>query len=271
MLVGKCMTRDPVTISPNDSLAVADARMQTGNFRRLPIVDDGKLVGILSQQDLNNFRDHLESARVSAAMTPHPVTVSSSATLERATALLSKHKIGALPVVDGGKLVGIITTGDLLVPQPLLTQGTEEIVAVRSCGTDKVKNEPVRITGVIVEAMHGPSGESVDGPYDIPFQLSCVTSPEWEQEFLRAWDRLTASGLSVMASVGSDRIILNGTTIDDVERDLIGILKRAVAEANRVTSETMEKLHERAMLEEQRRTERFRHIKEVVQRLNFSD
>ena len=269
MLVGKCMTKDPVTVSPNDSLALAAAKMDTGNFRRLPVVDDGRLVGILTLDDVRNHYDRLESEQVKSAMTAHPVTVSSSATLERATSLLSKHKIGGLPVVDGGKLVGIITKGDLLVPEPLSTQRTEEALVAEARRADK--GEPVRLTGVVLEAMHGPGDASLDGPYDIPFQLSCVTSPEWEQEFLKAWDRLTGNGLSVMASVGSDRIVLNGTTIDDVERDLMGVLKRAVAEANRATAEATQKLRQRAKLEEQKRIERFRHIKEVVERLNFND
>lgn len=270
MLVGKCMTKNPVTISSNDILALADAKMRTGNLQRLPVVDDGKLVGVLTQDDLKNYRDRLDSTPVSIAMTANPLTVSSSATLERAASLLLKHKIGGLPVVDGGKLVGIITKGDLLVPEPLRAQGNQAATVAKGRKADK-KEEPVRITGVVIEAMRGPSTASFEGPYDIPFQLSCVTTPEWEQEFLKAWDKLTGNRLGVMASVGSDRIILNGTTIDDVEHELMGVLKRAIAEANRATAETTEKLRQRAELEAQKRTERFRHIKEVVERLDFND
>ena len=267
MLVGKCMTKNPVTVSPNDSLALANAKMQTGNFRRLPVVDDGRLVGIITLDDVRNHHDRLESEQVKTAMTTHPVTVSSSATLERATSLLSKHKIEGLPVVDGGRLVGIITNGDLLVPEPLRTQRSEEAPVAKARRADK--DEPVRLTGVVIEAMHGPSDASLDGPYDIPFQLSCVTSPEWEQEFLKAWDRLSTKGQAVTASVGADQIILNSTTIDDVERFYLDTLKLAVAEANRATLEEREKVRHRAELEKQKKQERRRHITTVIQRLKF--
>jgi acetoin utilization protein AcuB len=123
MLVGKRMTKNPVTVGPDDALAVADASMKAGNFRRLPVVDKGKLVGILSQYDLKNYRDSLASVLVKTAMTADPVTVSPSATLEHATSFLSKHKIGALPVVDKGKLVGIIVASDLWVPEPTARMG----------------------------------------------------------------------------------------------------------------------------------------------------
>jgi acetoin utilization protein AcuB len=118
MLVGKRMTKNPVTVGPDDTLAVADVRMKAGNFRRLPVVDKGKLVGILSQYDLKNYSDCFGSILVKTAMTADPVTVSFSATLEHATSLLSKHNIGALPVVDRGNLVGIIVASDLWVPEP---------------------------------------------------------------------------------------------------------------------------------------------------------
>jgi len=118
MRVAERMTRNPVTVQPSDTLALADARMKAGNFRRVPVLDGGKLVGILSQYDLINYRDCLGSILVKTVMTPHPVTVSSSATLEHAISSLSKHKIGALPVLDEGRLVGIITASDLWLPEP---------------------------------------------------------------------------------------------------------------------------------------------------------
>ena len=131
--------------------------------------------------------------------------------------------------------------------------------------------EPIRLTGVVVEAMRDPSGPSLDGPYDIPFRLSRAASPEWEQEFLKAWDRLSTKGQTVTASLGPDQIILNATTIDDVERLYLGVLKRSVAEANRATLEETEKLRRRAELEEQKRQEHRRHILAVVKRLNFTE
>ncbi len=118
MLVRECMTKDPVTVYPGDTLARADIRMKAGGFRRLPVVHDGKLIGILSEYDLRRYLDSLCSTRVVQAMTPEPVTVSPSATLEHAVALLKGHEIGALPVVEHGRLVGIITASNLWFPEP---------------------------------------------------------------------------------------------------------------------------------------------------------
>ena len=118
MLVSQRMSKNPVTVGPDETLAAAAEKLRAGNFRRLPVMDEGNLVGILSEFDLKAHRESLESVPVSAAMTKNPVVISSTATLERAAAMLSSHKIGALPVVSGGKLAGIITARDLLLPEP---------------------------------------------------------------------------------------------------------------------------------------------------------
>jgi hypothetical protein len=133
------------------------------------------------------------------------------------------------------------------------------------------KEEPIRITGIAVESMRDPSGPSPDDPYDVPFRLSREASPQWEQEFLKAWDKLSTRGQAVTASVGADQIILNATTIDDVERFYLVALKLAVAEANRATLEKWEKSQHLAELEKQKKQERRRHVMTVVERLNFKD
>ena len=114
MLVGKRMTANPVTIAPEDYLVEARAKMVQGRFRRLPVVQEGKLVGILTDRDLRQHTGFLERTKVNAAMTENLVTVRPQTTLEQAAQLLLKHKIGGLPVVEEGKLVGIITTSDIL-------------------------------------------------------------------------------------------------------------------------------------------------------------
>ena len=118
MFIRECMTKNPVTIRPGDALARADAKMKAGGFRRLPVVQDGELIGILSEYDLRDFLDAFYSTLVVAAMTPIPVTVSPSATLEHAVALLKAKEIGALAVVEHGRLIGIITASNLWVPEP---------------------------------------------------------------------------------------------------------------------------------------------------------
>jgi len=117
MLVRDYMTKNPVTIEPGDSLARADIIMKAGGFRRLPVVEGGRLYGILSEYDLRSHLDSLCSVRVATAMTPVPVTVAPSATLEHAASLLKRFEIGALPVVDREGLVGIITAKDMWMPE----------------------------------------------------------------------------------------------------------------------------------------------------------
>lgn len=114
MQVASRMTPNPVTIAPRDSLAEAQERMRTGRFRRLPVVDDGKLVGIVSDRDLRQHWGHLGETRVTAAMTDEVVTVAADAALEEAARIMLARKVGGVPVVEAGRLVGIITASDLL-------------------------------------------------------------------------------------------------------------------------------------------------------------
>lgn len=127
MRVADIMTRNPVTVTPKNAIRTAINLMREGGFRRLPVVDRGRVVGIITDRDLrraanspyvvrekwyDNFvLDHIE---VGAVMTADPITVSPDANLAEATRLLREHKIGGLPVVKDGQLVGIITETDLL-------------------------------------------------------------------------------------------------------------------------------------------------------------
>ncbi|MGB8413627.1 MAG: CBS domain-containing protein [Candidatus Binatus sp.] len=117
-LVEVLMTRKVVTVKPADTLAVAASKMKAGPFRRLPVVAADQLVGIVSEFDLTRYADALDSTLVETAMTRHPITVMSSETLERAAALMRQHKVGALPVMHGAKLVGIVAAKDLMMPEP---------------------------------------------------------------------------------------------------------------------------------------------------------
>jgi acetoin utilization protein AcuB len=114
MIVARWMTKNPITVKSEEMLAAARRRMDAGKFRRLPVVDDGRLVGIVSDRDLRQHVGALEHVKVDAVMTKPVVSVTPNTMLEQAAYLLVKHKIGAVPVVDSGKLVGIITATDLL-------------------------------------------------------------------------------------------------------------------------------------------------------------
>ena len=106
------MTEKLVLVSPHDSLAKAKALMDSGNFRHLPVVEKGELVGILSNHDIRSHSDL--SASVADAMTANPVTVTPETTIEEATRLMLRFKVDAVPVVEGETPVGIITTSDIL-------------------------------------------------------------------------------------------------------------------------------------------------------------
>ncbi len=114
MLVGKRMSGNVVTLTPDDYLSTAQSRMWSGKFRRLPVVQDERLVGIITDRDLREHLGRLERTRISEAMTENPLTVTPETTLEEAAQTLLKNKIGGLPVIELGKLVGIITTSDIL-------------------------------------------------------------------------------------------------------------------------------------------------------------
>ena len=128
MQIANWMTRDPVCITRQDTLAKTKELMDAGRFRRLPVIDNDKLVGIITERDLRQHWDYLDSTKVDAAMTPDPVTITPRVTAEDVARLLLQHKIGGLPVVENGKLVGIVSTSDLLRAFLNVVQAAEHIM-----------------------------------------------------------------------------------------------------------------------------------------------
>jgi acetoin utilization protein AcuB len=114
MIVGNRMTKEPVTVEPDELLIRASHKMQAGGFHRPPVVSDGKLVGIVTDRDLREHRGHLEHTKINGVMSERPFTVTPATTLEEAAKILLERQIGGLPVVAEGRLVGMITTSDIL-------------------------------------------------------------------------------------------------------------------------------------------------------------
>jgi len=117
-LVGDWMTHNPVIVLPSTPLPAAYALMQERRVRRLPVMDGGRLVGIVTLGDLrqaNATVDNPEAARmrVELVMTENVVTVTPQTALREAAKLMIRHKVSGLPVVDGAELVGIITESDI--------------------------------------------------------------------------------------------------------------------------------------------------------------
>lgn len=126
MFVHQRMTRNPVTVTPKAMLSTAREKMTAGKFRRVPVVQDDVLVGMLTDHDLRQYVGVEERTRVEAAMIETPLTVAPTLTVEEATQLMLKHHISGLPVLESGQLVGIITTSDILRAFLEITGATAE-------------------------------------------------------------------------------------------------------------------------------------------------
>jgi CBS domain-containing protein len=115
--VGDFMTRELVTLKETDDLALAEQMLRLGGIRHLPVVRDGKLVGLVTQRDLLRA-SATRPARTTAASeirVREPVAVRPTTPLVRAARAMLERKFGCLPVCDEeGMLVGIITEADFV-------------------------------------------------------------------------------------------------------------------------------------------------------------
>ncbi len=151
MLIREVMHPDPITIAPDVSLSKAYSLMNRENIRHLPVLESGKLVGIVTDRDLrlatSKLAEHPFDPQVEIReVMSHPVrTTHSNDPVEMATQIMRELKIGCLPVVDETVLVGIVTNADLL-------------------------DAMLRLTGV-----HLPSGRLDIGMPDRPGELARLT------------------------------------------------------------------------------------------------
>jgi acetoin utilization protein AcuB len=122
MRIKQMMTENPVTVSPDTLVLDAQRIMKEKNIRRLPVVDKGKLVGIITKTELletapsvvRGLDDLLSKMKVKEIMRKNPVTVTPETPFEDALRIGQEKKIGSFPVVDDGKLVGITTESDIV-------------------------------------------------------------------------------------------------------------------------------------------------------------
>lgn len=127
-MVRDLMTPNPYTLAPRDTLASLYDLMDTHRVRHVPIVDsDGELVGLLTHTDLamtalgslsdlplSQERDLLQRRRIREVMVTEVETIDPDAPLAEAAQTLFENKIGCLPVVEGNRLVGILTESDFV-------------------------------------------------------------------------------------------------------------------------------------------------------------
>jgi acetoin utilization protein AcuB len=181
MFVKNKMTANPFTISPDQSIPDAHEIMIKNSVRRLPVVKDCKLVGVVSKDDINRSSPSMATSlsineltylmaktKISRVMTKKLITISPDALLEEAAILMRDNGISFLPVVLNDKLVGIITESDIF-------DSFIELLGFREKGTRltiEVNDEPgimSHLTGIVgvyganithVAVYRGTSGKS---------------------------------------------------------------------------------------------------------------
>ncbi|NLY18937.1 MAG: CBS domain-containing protein [Clostridiaceae bacterium] len=181
MFVKNKMTANPFTISPEQSISDAKEIMEQHSVRRLPVVKDGKLVGVVSREDINRSSPSIATSlsmneityllaktKIKKIMAKNPIVISPDALLEEAAILMRDNSVSFLPVVRDNKLVGIITESDIF-------DSFIELLGVREKGTRltiEVDDEPgimSHLTGIVgvyganithVAVYRGTSGKS---------------------------------------------------------------------------------------------------------------
>jgi acetoin utilization protein AcuB len=126
MRVDHWMTRYPVTVEKTESVGGAIQLMKERKIRRLPVMDAGRLVGIVTDRDLKEAQPSkatsldiwelhflLDKLKVADVMSTDLATIGPEDTIEKAAMIMLERKIGGLPVVAGGSLAGMLTQGDV--------------------------------------------------------------------------------------------------------------------------------------------------------------
>ncbi|MEJ7632918.1 MAG: CBS and ACT domain-containing protein [Rubrobacteraceae bacterium] len=163
------MTREVITLGPEASASEAWSLCREHRIRHIPVVQDGRLAGMVSDRDLRDVspssRDNRDAATlqwvsVGDMMTRSPVTISPFDTIDHAAREMYARKIGCLPVVDEGELIGIVTSSDMM-------RALMDLVGAHGFGswvevevpnepgqlanlTDVIRNLKVNIAGVFV-------------------------------------------------------------------------------------------------------------------------
>jgi acetoin utilization protein AcuB len=127
MRIRDVMTKNPISVDSETLVLDAQKIMKENNIRRLPVVDKGKLVGIITQHDLleaapspatslsvHELNYLLSKLKVKEIMKKNPVTITPDTPFEEALRIGQEKKIGSFPVVENGKLVGISTESDIV-------------------------------------------------------------------------------------------------------------------------------------------------------------
>jgi acetoin utilization protein AcuB len=165
MLVRDIMVKDVITVSSDTYVLDAERIMELHKISRLPVVDKGELVGLITKDDIlkaspssttpYNQRQLfylMSKLTVKGIMKTTVVTVSPDTTIEKSIALAQKNKVGCLPAIEGDMLVGIMTTNDVFykILNPLLGIGaTGKRIIVYDAGA---REESGKVMQIVAEA-----------------------------------------------------------------------------------------------------------------------
>ncbi len=127
MIVKEVMSKNPVTTGPTAKLRAVNKLMKANKIRHVPVIKNKKLIGIVTEKDIRYAMIpekipgkkipqgwNLDHLKVQDIMTNNAITISQEAQVEEAARIIYSYKIGALPVMKSGKLVGIISVMDIL-------------------------------------------------------------------------------------------------------------------------------------------------------------
>lgn len=178
----RALMSSPVhTVGPDAPAWEAIGLMRSHRIRRLPVVEDGRLVGIVTWTDLVRIRPPVLGGRLAAPrlasamqvrhlMTPSPQTISPGLPVEEAAAMMRRLKVGGLPVMEGAQLVGIVTESDLfeaLVKILAVEPGEVRLhVAVENASVEipwmvaELTQAEVRI--LAINTLRAPGGQAIE-------------------------------------------------------------------------------------------------------------
>lgn len=209
MLVGRRMTKDPKTVSPEDTLTRAADIMRGGGINHLPVVAGGKLVGILTDTDLRNVslasgpggaapRHKVQPRLVGEVMKTDVWSLTPEDSLEDALLIIRRKKFGALPILSGDRLVGIITKIDLL-------NAVIDVLNLEEVGLRIEVSLPGDLKGF---------EELISILEDMKTNVSsCIITPEKDTGGMKALLRLdTIEGPKVLSALRAKRFAVTGTS-----------------------------------------------------------
>ena len=164
MFVGERMSRPVISVTPETAINDTLAMFKKEHIRRAPVMKDGKLVGIVSERDLLNASPSsattlsvwemnflISKVKVKNVMSKKVITVAKDTPIEEAARVMADKKIGGLPVVDGEKVVGMITETDLFKVFLELMGARDKGIRVTATIEDK-PGELARVTKAVAEA-----------------------------------------------------------------------------------------------------------------------